>query len=456
MRPPAGDHCARPLRSPATAEAAAQLAEAGHDVRYVVDPREALTLAASWGADVLISDLEMPHMRGTQLLAALKQEAPGVLVILITAFGSIDLAVRCIQEGAADFLPKPFTDSMLLLAIERVLRERAQLNELERLRRGGESDDTIVARSEPMRAVVELARRAARTDTTVLITGESGVGKGHLARFIHDESARRERTFLQVNCGAIPATLIEAELFGVERGAYTDARESRPGLFREAGGGTLFLDEIGEMPLEAQVKLLQVLETGRVRAVGASQDTTVNVRVIAATNRPLEEALRERRFRPDLYYRLNVIRLEIPPLRERPEDVEVLFERFLVEAVARSGRAGVDVDPAARRWLLRHAWPGNVRELQNVVERAVALCPGTVITSADLVPTSPGVSPDAAADAAVDGETGALRSLAEVEQEHIRRVMARVDGNKSHAARLLGIDRRTLYRKLEEMGYREG
>jgi DNA-binding NtrC family response regulator len=299
---------------------------------------------------------------------------PGQLVLLITAFGSIELAVQAVRAGACDFVAKPFKLEVLVLAIERALREREMRREIVRLRTAlpGAADGDLVAKSPAMRAVVELASHAALIDSTVLLTGESGTGKGAVACFIHQRSARAAAPFVSVNCAALPAQLVESELFGVRKGAFTDARSDRPGLFVEAAGGTLFLDEIGEMPVETQAKLLQALETGRVWPLGGGE-VEVDVRVLAATNRPLEEALRDRRFRPDLYCRLNVIRIELPPLRQRTADIEALIDVFLHRAAAKLDRPIIGVSGAAMRWMLSYDWPGNVRELGNLLERAVAL-----------------------------------------------------------------------------------
>lgn len=424
-----------------------ELARVGFQVDGVGSAAAALAAIGERSYDLVISDIEMPAMRGTELLAAIHERRPDQLVLLITAFGSIELAVQTVRAGACDFVAKPFRIEVLLLAIERALRERQMRREIVRLRQslpGGDSG-ALVARSEAMRAVLELARRAAATDSTVLLTGESGTGKGAVARYIHQQSRRTAAAFVAINCAALPASLVESELFGVRKGAFTDAREDRPGLFVEASGGTLFLDEVGEMPAETQPKLLQALETGRIRPLGGGE-ISVDARVIAATNRPLEDALRERRFRPDLYYRLNVIRIEIPPLRERSEDIEALADRFLHQAAEKLGRPVMGVSAAALRWLLAYEWPGNVRELANIIERAVVLADHDSIVVEDLVSLTTGSArEDLVAEAAAQG-----LSLAALEKRYIRKVLQRTGGNKQQAARMLGIDRRTLYRKLDE------
>jgi len=424
------------------------LREAGYEAQGVSSPSAALELVRREPLDLLVTDVEMPEMRGIDLLATIVRERPGLLVLLITAFGSIDLAVQAMRFGACDFIAKPFTIEVLLLAIERALRERRMRREIVRLRSrlAGEAPGEPVARSEAMRRVLELARRAARSDAPVLLTGESGSGKGLCARFLHDHGPRREGPFLQVNCAALPELLVESELFGVRRGAFTDAREDRDGLFVQASGGTLFLDEIAEMPLGAQAKLLQVLEGGRVRPIGADREKAVDVRVLAATNRSPEEQLRERRFRADLYYRLNVLRLDLPPLRERPEDLMELVDVFLARASRRHGAPLVGISAEAMRKLLAHDWPGNVRELANVVERAVVLTKHDTILPEDLPLPDPG---SARAGSIREAASRGL-SLAELERAYVVEVLEASGWNKTRAARSLGIDRRTLYRKLAE------
>jgi DNA-binding NtrC family response regulator len=422
------------------------LSEEGYMTHGVTSPSEALARLEHEDHDLVIADIEMPSMRGLDLMRAIHTQKPSQLVLLITAFGSIDLAVQAVRAGACDFVTKPFPIEALLLAIERAFRERQMHREIVRLRSEVSSGDVngLVARSQAMRQVVEVVRRAALTDSTVLLTGESGVGKGAVARFIHDQSRRASAPFVQINCAALPAALVESELFGVRKGAYTDARNDRPGLFIEATGGTLFLDEVAEMPVETQPKLLHILETGKVRPLGGSSETVVNVRVIAATNRPLEESLQDRRFRPDLYHRLNVIPLEIPPLRARPEDIVPLVDLFLQRASVKLGRSVMGITAEARRWLLSYAWPGNVRELANRIERAVALTDHDTLLLEDfsLTPRSLGNEDLLAAVA--------LRELplAAVECAYVQQVLDLMHGNKARAARILGIDRKTLYRKL--------
>jgi len=416
-----------------------------YSVEGETSARAALERVVAGDYDIVITDVEMPELRGTELLAEILERKPGQLVLLITAFGSIELAVQAVRAGACDFVTKPFKLPALLLAVERALRERTMRREIVRLRRelGGDRGN-LVAGSPAMVKVLDVARRAARSTASVLITGESGTGKGALARWIHDRGPRAGGPFVHVNCAALPSGLVEAELFGVKRGAYTDARESRDGLFLEASGGTIFLDEIAEMPLDVQSKLLQVLESGRVRPVGGGE-LAIDVRVIAATNRAIDEAVHANQFRLDLFFRLNVIRIEMPALRDRPDDVPELVNTMLARVAHGAGPIGITDD--AMRWLVRHDWPGNVRELANVVERAVALTDHDTIVLEDVRDLESRVPADPTGELLASAAARSL-PLAEVERGYIRRVLEANDGNVSRAARILGIDRRTLYRKL--------
>jgi DNA-binding NtrC family response regulator len=421
-----------------------------YDVTGTVSAKAALERVVAEDLDVLVTDVEMPEMRGIDLLAAALDHKPGQLVLLITAFGSIQLAVEAVRAGACDFVTKPFKIDLLVLAIERALREKTMRREIVRLRRRlGEGDEPggLVARSAPMLKVLDVARRAARAKSTVLLTGESGTGKGALARWIHERSPRRAGPLLQINCAALPGALVEAELFGVKKGAFTDARESRDGLIVEAGAGTLFLDEIGEMPLEAQAKLLHVLEAGAVRPLGGSVEVPVDARVIAATNRALEDAVKDGTFRRDLFFRLNVIRIDVPPLRDRTEDIPELVSAFLARA-GRGGDGPIGITDEALRWLVRQPWPGNVRELANAIERAAALTDHDTIVIEDVADLGQAERADPLADTLADAAQRLL-PLAEVERAYIRQVLDAAGGNVSRAARVLGIDRRTMYRKLD-------
>jgi DNA-binding NtrC family response regulator len=409
-------------------------------------PRAGLERAATGDFDIVITDVEMPELRGTSLLTELLERKPGQLVLMITAFGSIELAVQAVRAGACDFVTKPFKMPALLLAVERALRERTMRREIVRLRRELDDDrGNLVAVSPAMIKVLDIARRASRGTASVLVTGESGSGKGALARWIHDHGTRAAGPFVHVNCAALPNGLVEAELFGVRRGAFTDARESRDGLFVEASGGTIFLDEVAEMPLDVQSKLLQVLESSRVRPVGGGE-AAIDVRVIAATNRAIDDAVQQNQFRLDLFFRLNVIRIDMPPLRDRAADIPALVNALLARA-ARGGTGPIGITDEAMRWLVRHDWPGNVRELANVVERAVALTDHDTIVLEDVRDLEARVPIDPTGDLLASAAERHI-TLAEVERSYIRRVLDANGGNVSRAARILGIDRRTLYRKL--------
>jgi DNA-binding NtrC family response regulator len=425
------------------------LGDAGYQTLRANSGAEALAVVARDHPDLLISDLRMSGMTGHQLQHQLMTAAPDLPVVIITAFGSIETAVESMRLGAFDYITKPFSNDGLLLVVERALDDRRLRREVHRLRdelahRYGLG--TILTRSDKMRAQLEVLKHVADTMATLLITGESGVGKDLFARALHYHSARHEGPFVAINCAAIPDTLLESELFGYERGAFTDARQPKQGLFQSAHGGTLFLDEIGEMPAALQAKLLRVIEDRRVRPIGSTRETAVDVRIVAATNTKLEDAIASGRFRADLFYRIATVTIAIPPLRERPEDITLLARHFSARAAAESGRAPLQIDDEAMACLSRHPWPGNVRELQNAIQHAVILCRGDRITRDDLPPRITG-----ATTSHINLESAVAMGLTidELEREYIRATLAAVDGNKSEAATVLGIDRKTLYRKLE-------
>jgi DNA-binding NtrC family response regulator len=422
------------------------LTASGYKTSGETNPQRALLRLESEYFDLVISDVEMPGLRGLDLMTAIHARKPGQLILLITAFGSIDLSVQSLQAGACGFVTKPFSIGDLLAAIEKAFRDRTMHREIVRV---STLDKTftpkeLIAESPNMQKILQLANRAAQIDSPVLLTGESGTGKGALARFIHEHSARCNGPFLQINCAALPFTLVESELFGVRKGAYTDARENRPGLFVEAEGGTLFLDEIAEMPLAIQPKILQALETGKVRPVGAATEIVTDVRIIAATNQPIEKALQNGLIRADLYYRLNVIRLDVPPLRERLSDIDRLVDHLLQNAQTKLRRQIYGISAEAMRWIRAYSWPGNVRELANTLERSVALTEHDTILLEDLAQaTQLPIDDNLLNNAAMQS-----MSLAELEITYIRRILEMTQGNKAQAAKILGIDRGTLYRKL--------
>ncbi|HYW32257.1 MAG TPA: sigma-54 dependent transcriptional regulator [Gemmatimonas sp.] len=430
------------------------LIDAGHEVTAVPNGAEALVrMRTPESYDVLLTDLMMPGIGGEAVLSAMRERAAEVPVIVMTAFGTIDSAVRLVRAGAFDYVTKPVATAELLHALERAVREvsarRAPVFSEPALavapRAGasattGTSITSIVAESETMREMVALAERIAPSPHPVLLTGESGTGKEVLALAIHTFSKRGP--FVVVNCGAIPQQLIEAELFGHERGAFTGADRERTGLIEAAHGGTLFLDEIGELPLALQPALLRFVETGEVRRVGATRLRRFDVRVIAATHRDLESEMDEGRFREDLYWRLNVLPLDVAPLRERPADVLPLARHFLAEMGCTR-----PLDVATTALLASYAWPGNVRELRNAMHRAAAFGTGASITPADLPPRLREANRVAALVAQASQQQLALR---DVERAYVLEIVRRTDGNKSRAAEILGLDRKTLYRKLAE------
>jgi DNA-binding NtrC family response regulator len=406
-------------------------------------------LAAGTPPDLVITDLMMPGMRGHELLAELRRRAPELNVLVMTAFGSIDSAIELIKAGAFDYLTKPLATDDLLLAVDRALAEsRGRRHEAQRARL---ADMVVplgfVGDSAPMRALYQLIGRAGRSSHPVLITGESGTGKELVARALHARSNRG--AFVTVNCGALPENLLESELFGHEKGAFTGADRRKDGLFQVADGGTLFLDEITELPLPLQPKLLRALEQSEVRPVGAVTSQTVNVRLLAATNRNLEQEVAAGRFRDDLFWRLNVLQVEVPPLRERTDDIPLLAHHFLARG-AGEGKitdAPTSFSPDALAALTFYPWPGNVRELRNAVYRAATLASLDKVTLADL--------PERIASGGRVSErlsAAARRQLTvrEMERLYIIEVVRQVSGNKSRAADILGLDRKTLYRKLDE------
>jgi two-component system response regulator PilR (NtrC family) len=397
---------------------------------------------------VVLTDLLMPDGNGMDLLTLVKQRTARTEVIVMTAHGDVETAIEAMKRGAYDFIAKPFATNELRALMHKALEKRAIVSENERLRaqlvRGREA--TLLGSSEAMRRILDLVQRIAPSRTTVLITGESGTGKERIARAIHDSSDRRDRPFLVINCGAIPEALMESEFFGHERGAFTGATSHRLGMFREAEGGTVMLDEIADLPPALQVKLLRVLQERKVRSVGAGAEVAVDVRVLAATNRNVEDDVRAGRFRQDLYYRLNVIRLEVPPLRDRRADIRVLSEHFLARCAAEQNKDLRTLSPDALRALEAYAFPGNVRELENVVERAVALASGQTIGLGDLPRELSGAAagPTPALIGLPEEGCNLDEVLGEVERRLMLQAMERSGGVRTQAAKLLGVSLRSL------------
>ncbi len=431
------------------------LSKKGFEVVWRTSGAAALEVVAAEDFDVVVTDLTMRGMTGLELCQRVSETHPDLPVIVITAFGSLDTATAAIRVGAYDFVTKPFEMDTLRLTLERAIRHRALREEVRRLRSealGGQVTPEIITQSPVMKGVLSLLARVADTDTSVLLTGESGTGKELAAQALHQASRRRDQPFVAVNCAAVPEALLESELFGHTKGAFTDARDGRPGLFVRASGGTLFLDEIGDMAPALQPKLLRALQQRVVRPVGSDVEIPVDVRLVAATNRDLETAVEERRFREDLYYRINVIRVDLPPLRSRGGDVLLLAQRFVRHFAKTKDRPVVGLSAAAAGKLMAYSWPGNVRELQNCIERAVALCRYDQITVDDL--------PEKVRDfqrshvVVSSDDPTELVPMEEVERRYISRVLEAVGGNKTQAAQILGLDRATLYRKLERYAAR--
>jgi two-component system response regulator AtoC len=431
----------------------AGLAKRGFEVTWRTSGSEALALAASVELDAIVTDLDMAGMNGLELCERIVASCPDVPIAMLTAFGSMDTAIAAMRAGACDFVTKPPEMDVLAHAVERVVRHRTLRDQLKRLPIAADENlglDGILSISPVMRTVAQTLTRVSDSEASVLITGESGTGKELVARALHRRGRRSAGPFVAINCAAVPEALIESELFGHVRGAFTDAHTERMGLFVRASGGTLFLDEIGALPLSLQPKLLRALQERVVRPVGADDEIACDVRLITATNHDLESAVRQRSFREDLYFRINVVHIDLPPLRARGSDVLLLAQHFIERHAANAGKAVMGLSPAAAERLLAYPWPGNVRELQNCVERAVAFARFERIVVDDLPeemrrcrrtrPLSGVANP---AD---------LLTLEEVERHHILRVMEAVRGSRTVAAQALGLNRKTLYRKLLRYG----
>jgi len=423
----------------------------GLNVAMVASAAEALEWVRDHDIDVVVTDVQMPGMGGVQLCEQLRLRHPHVLVLLLTGLGTYDTAIDAVRSGAYDYLTKPVKMDVLVVALQRAFDHLSVAREVRRLRHVADlvtPIPSLIGTSPVMREMTTMIRRVADTDASVLITGESGTGKELVARALHDLSpTRKNEPFIAINCGAVPANLLESELFGHLRGAFTDAKSSRPGLFLQAKSGTIFLDEIGEMPLEMQVKLLRVLQERTVRPVGGDEEVAFDARVITATNRDLETEVDEQRFREDLFYRINVVSIVVPPLRSRGGDILALAQHLITKIAGRGGKPVPVLGADASRKLVSYDWPGNVRELENCIERAVAMC-GTNEIDLTHLPTKV-INHQPTRIELSTSQPAEMITLDEMERRYVRQVLASVNGNKTHAARVLGIDRRSLYRRLE-------
>ena len=432
------------------------LEDEGYDVISASDGKEGLECAFREEPDLILCDIRMPRIDGLQFLEQYRKENGQALVITMTAYGSTELAVEAMKKGAYDYLPKPFTTAEVVLTLRKAEEREKLRREVTRLRQRVKADaryPEIVAKSAGMREALELGAKVAQHPSTVLITGESGTGKELIARLTHAASPRANRAFVPINCGAIPENLLESELFGHVKGAFTGAHVDRAGLFEEADGGTLFLDEIGELPAPLQVKLLRALQEGEIRRVGDSSSRRVDVRIISATARDLDQEVRDGTFRSDLYYRINVVRIHLPPLRQRTEDIPALARHF-VERFSKQLKVNMTgFEPAAMKLLLAHPWYGNVRQLENVVERAMVLAENSTIRPEDL----PGFirHPETAVGGPMEGtlpadELSIKKQTAELERRLIARALEVTDGNRTKAAELLDLSYRALLYKIRD------
>ena len=443
------------------------LTREGYEVRVAADATEAMAQFDAFHPAIVLLDYDLPGANGLEVLSRMKARDAKVPVIMVTGRGGVEVAVQAMKSGAADYLSKPVALGELQLVIERVVQrsklEGALAYYQKRDARSG-ALDAMIGASQPMRElrsrleqIIAAESKLKDTDVpAVLVTGETGVGKELVARALHFSGARAAKPFVEINCASIPGNLLEAELFGYERGAFTDAKERKAGLAEAAEGGTLFLDEIGEIDLSMQVKLLKLLEEKRLRRLGGIREMQVNVRIVAATNRPLEAMVREGKFRADLYYRLRIIQVSVAPLRERGADTLLLARHFLAMQSARYGRSGMTFTADAERVLLSHHWPGNVRELRNAIEQAVLLTPDNELTAAQFPfcePPREAAAPNAMAGAvSAPADSADTLNLGLTERELVMKALARTGGNVTQAAKLLGISRDTLRYRIEKHG----
>jgi two-component system, NtrC family, response regulator AtoC len=428
------------------------LREAGYEVVAEADPEEGLRRALAEDFDLILCDVKMPRMDGLAFLRRYRGERGAALIIMMSAYGAEDAALEAMREGAYDYIRKPFRPDEVTMVVRKAEERERLRREVETLRSSIGADaarDLVVAESKVMRDLLELASRVARHNTTVLVTGESGTGKEVLAKAIHRMSPRHDASFTAINCAAIPEQLLESELFGHTKGAFTGATADRAGLFETAHQGTLLLDEIGDLPLSLQAKLLRVLEEGEIRRVGGRDGKKVDVRVIAATAKPLDQAVERGEFRADLYYRLDVVRLHIPPLRERREDIPALLTHFARQAAQRLGHP-VSITPQAFALLSEHSWPGNVRELRNAVERAAVLSGTKALDWGDFA-LGNGTKANGHGPVPANGSFDLRSQVEEVERALIQRALEASKGNRREAAHLLGISLRTLFYKLRRV-----
>jgi len=430
------------------------LRKQGYEVEVASSAEQALQVLAGFDPHFVIADVRMPGMGGIELCAEIRARASTASVIVMSAYGSVELALDAIKAGAYDYIAKPFKQDEVLLTLRKAEERDALLRENRLLRQAARTEHRFVdllGKSAAIQRVFQVIEKVAEHRTTVLIQGESGTGKELVARAIHKRSPRATKPFVAINCGAIPESLMESELFGHKRGAFTDAHADKRGIFQEADGGTLFLDEIGELPLQLQVKLLRALQEGVVRPLGDQRDVSVDVRVLAATVRDLRKEVEQGRFREDLYYRLNVLQINVPPLRDRADDLSLLIDHFIERNNARMGTSIRDVDQVARKTLLAYAWPGNVRELENLIERAMVLAEGDVITHHDL-PDRLREPKDPVALALGSGELSIKKASRMIEETLIKRALEKTRGNRTAAAKLLEISHRALLYKIKDYG----
>ena len=423
----------------------------GYQVEVADNGETALEMVESFGPDFILTDVRMPRMGGLDLLATLRAKGNEATVVVMSAYGNIDLALEAMKAGAYDYVQKPFKNDEILLTLRKAEERECLRRENRALRQEVLRDsvfEQMLAKSDSMQQIFRTITKVAVFKTTALISGESGVGKELVARALHQRSDRKDGPFVAVNCGAIPENLLESELFGHKRGAFTDASSDRVGLFEQADGGVLFLDEIGELPLPLQVKLLRVLQEDTVRRIGDNRDIPIDVRITAATHRDLSAEVKAGRFREDLFYRVNVLQIRVPPLRERREDIPLLIDHFIDKNNARLGTSIRAINPDARRLLMEYSWPGNVRELENTIERGIVLAEADTLTEADL-PDRIHQARDPIRLQLSSGELSIKKTNRVIEEVLIRRALKQTKGNRTRAAKLLEISHRALLYKIK-------